>query len=77
MSRTRKISVPTITTQDLLTTKQVVEELGVSTETIKRAIRAGELRAYQLGNGYKTTRVWLNEYLQKKLVTPTPVAVEG
>lgn len=72
-----KKTVVQITTQDLLTTKQVVEELGVHPETVKRAIREGDLKAYQLGNGYKTTRTWLNEYLQKKLVTPTPVAVEG
>lgn len=72
-----KKTVVQITTQDLLTTKQVVEELGVHPETVKRAIREGDLKAYHLGNGYKTTRVWLNEYLLKKIVAPTPVAVEG
>jgi excisionase family DNA binding protein len=55
---------------DLITTRQVVNELKVNSITIKRAIRNGELKAYRLGNGYKTTRTWLDEWLQSKIVEP-------
>lgn len=41
----------------ILTTRQVAEELGVTTHTVRQYIAEGTLRAYKIG-GYTKRRHW-------------------
>lgn len=49
---------------DLLTVGDVATELRVSTTTVHRLIRRGELRAHALGKQYRITREDLLTYLR-------------
>lgn len=64
-----RVSFRTVDTQprlghaDLLTVGDVATELRVSTTTVHRLIRRGELRAHALGAQYRITRENLDRYL--------------
>ena len=49
---------------DLLTVGDVATELRVSSTTVHRLIRRGELRAHALGRTYRITRDDLRDYLR-------------
>lgn len=49
---------------DLLTVGDVASELRVSSTTVHRLIRRGELRAHALGAQYRITRDDLHAYLR-------------
>lgn len=55
--------------EPLIELEEVRKQLGFkSIDTVRRACARGDLRAYKLGRTYKTTQVWVNEYLAKKYV---------
>lgn len=51
--------------QDIVTVKQLAEFLQVSEQTIKRAIKAGDLKAFKVGRDWRIEReavmAWLKE----------------
>lgn len=54
---------------ELLTLEEAQRQLGYkSIQTVRRLCFKGELKAYKMGNTYKTTQEWINEYFAKKLV---------
>lgn len=62
----------TMTTQ-LLTAGEVAEMLRVSTMTVYRLIRAGELPAVRVGRSYRVRQGDLDGYLEDQLVDPATV----
>lgn len=50
--------------EHLLTLKQAAQKLQVHTETLKRAIRSGELEAYRVGRNYRVSEEALNTYVR-------------
>ena len=43
---------------------EAAEQLDVHVATLRRAIKAGKLKAIRLGNGYRVTQQALDEYVQ-------------
>ncbi|MEX1163889.1 MAG: helix-turn-helix domain-containing protein [Nitriliruptor sp.] len=54
----------------LLTAAEVADELRVSTMTIYRLIRRGELPAVRVGRNYRVARDQLEAYLAEQQVDP-------
>jgi len=52
--------------QDTLTVDEIAEELSVNPETVRTWIRSGELKAMDLGGGYRINRVDLNDFLERR-----------
>lgn len=61
---------------ELLTVAEVAEMLRVSTMTVYRLIRTGELPAVRVGRNYRVRRADLDAYLQEQLVEPERAADE-
>ena len=61
---------PTMTDQ-LLTAAEVADELRVSTMTVYRLIKGGELPAVRVGRNYRVRRSDLDQYLESQIVDPT------
>ncbi len=59
---------------ELLTVAEVAELLRVSTMTVYRLIRTGELPAVRVGRNYRVRRADLDMYLQEKIVEPERAA---
>ncbi len=59
---------------ELLTVAEVAELLRVSTMTVYRLIRTGELPAVRVGRNYRVRRADLDLYLQEKIVEPERAA---
>ncbi len=59
---------------ELLTVAEIAGLLRVSTMTVYRLIRTGELPAVRVGRNYRVRRVDLDLYLQEKLVEPEQAA---
>jgi excisionase family DNA binding protein len=59
----------------LLTAAEVADELRVSTMTVYRLIRSGELSAVRVGRNYRVRRPDLEAYLQHQIVDPDDVVV--
>jgi excisionase family DNA binding protein len=61
-------------TEQLLTVGEVAARCQVSTKTVYRAIKAGRLRAHQLGEegAYRTRPEDLEAWLAGAVVRPTP-----
>lgn len=57
----------------LLTAGEVADLLRVSTMTVYRLIRAGELPAVRVGRSYRVRQTDLDGYLQSQLVDPVTV----
>lgn len=57
----------------LLTAGEVADLLRVSTMTVYRLIRAGELPAVRVGRSYRVRQVDLDAYLEAQLVDPSTV----
>lgn len=55
-------------TRELLTAAEVADQLRVSTMTVYRLIRSGELPAVRVGRNYRVAAEALDEYLQAQLV---------
>ncbi len=55
---------------ELLTVAEVAEMLRVSTMTVYRLIRTGELPAVRVGRNYRVRRADLDTYLHEQLVEP-------
>jgi len=53
---------------DYLTPDEVAAELRISTETVRRACRSGELKASRFGRQFRILRADLNAYLKSKEV---------
>ncbi|MBW3562364.1 MAG: helix-turn-helix domain-containing protein [Actinobacteria bacterium] len=60
----------------LLTVAEVAELLRVSTMTVYRLIRSGELPAVRVGRNYRVRRGDLDSYLQEQVVEPEQRAGE-
>ena len=60
-------------TQRLLTAGEVAEELRVSTMTVYRLIRRGELPAVRVGRNYRVRVEDLDRYLSEQIVDPASV----
>ena len=60
-------------TQRLLTAGEVAEQLRVSTMTVYRLIRRGELPAVRVGRNYRVRSEDLEEYLSQQVVDPASV----
>lgn len=60
----------------LLTVAEVAELLRVSTMTVYRLIRSGELPAVRVGRNYRVRRGDLDGYLQEQVVEPEQRAGE-
>ncbi len=59
---------------ELLTVGEVAGLLRVSTMTVYRLIRTGELPAVRVGRNYRVRRNDLDTYLQEKIVEPERAA---
>lgn len=57
----------------LLTAAEVADELRVSTMTIYRLIRRGELPAVRIGRNYRVRATALQDYLDSQLVDPASI----
>jgi excisionase family DNA binding protein len=57
--------------QQLLTVAEVAAQLRVSTMTIYRLIRSGELPAVRVGRNYRVRADELELYLQAQVVDPS------
>lgn len=57
----------------LLTAAEVADELRVSTMTIYRLIRSGELPAVRVGRNYRVRSSDLERYLSSQVVDPDSV----
>lgn len=53
---------------ELLSVKQVAEQLKLSTQTVRELIKAGQLEAYKVGNKHQTTQEFIHEYLERQKV---------
>lgn len=60
----------------LLTAAEVAEQLRVSTMTIYRLIRRGELPAVRVGRNYRVRASDLDSYLASQVVDPASVELE-
>lgn len=60
-------------TDTLLTAAEVADELRVSTMTIYRLIRSGELPAVRVGRNYRVRARDLETYLEAQVVDPASV----
>lgn len=58
---------------DLLTVAEVAEMLRVSTMTVYRLIRTGELPAVRVGRSYRVKQADLERYLEEQMVRPDDV----
>lgn len=64
----------------LLTAAEVADQLRVSTMTVYRLIRRGELTAVRVGRNYRVRERDLATYLEQQVVDPASVdldALEG
>ncbi|MDP8960578.1 MAG: helix-turn-helix domain-containing protein [Actinomycetota bacterium] len=59
---------------ELLTVAEVAGLLRVSTMTVYRLIRTGELSAVRVGRNYRVRRNDLDLYLQEQIVEPETAA---
>ncbi len=59
---------------DLLTVAEVADMLRVSTMTVYRLIRTGELPAVRVGRSYRVKRADLDAYLEAQVVEPEQAA---
>jgi excisionase family DNA binding protein len=57
--------------QRLLTAAEVAEDLRVSTMTVYRLIRRGELPAVRVGRNYRVRLADLETYLAEQIVDPS------
>ena len=57
-------------TDTLLTAAEVADQLRVSTMTIYRLIRSGELAAVRVGRNYRVRQRDLETYLDSQVVDP-------
>lgn len=62
--------------QRLLTAAEVADQLRVSTMTIYRLIRSGELPAVRVGRNYRVRANELEAYLQGQVVDPATLDLE-
>ena len=56
---------------DILTTKQLAEFLQVSDQTVKRAIKAGKLKAFKIGKDWRIEKEAVKEFIDaqsKKII---------
>jgi excisionase family DNA binding protein len=60
----------------LLTAAEVADQLRVSTMTIYRLIRRGELPAVRVGRNYRVRERDLEAYLATQVVDPTTVDLD-
>lgn len=60
--------------QEYLSLREVADHLGIHVNTVRNAINRGELEAYDLGDGYKTTPESVNRYVESKKVKPRAMA---
>jgi len=51
---------------DIVTVKQLAEFLQVNEQTIKRAIKAGELKAFKVGRDWRIEKESVIEWLKQK-----------
>jgi excisionase family DNA binding protein len=63
-------------TQRLLTAGEVAEQLRVSTMTVYRLIRRGELPAVRVGRNYRVRVEDLDRYLSEQVVDPASVDLD-
>jgi excisionase family DNA binding protein len=54
--------------RELLTAAEVADQLRVSTMTVYRLIRSGEIPAVRVGRNYRVAAEALDQYLQAQLV---------
>jgi excisionase family DNA binding protein len=64
-------------TTRLLTAAEVADQLRVSTMTIYRLIRRGELPAVRVGRNYRVRSEDLERYLGAQVVDPATVDLDG
>lgn len=60
-------------TDQLLTAAEVADQLRVSTMTVYRLIKSGELSAVRVGRNYRVRRSDLDAYLESQVVEPGSV----
>jgi excisionase family DNA binding protein len=56
----------------LLTAREVADELGVSTETVLRWVRRGELPAFRLGRAVRFREHEIQAWLEDRATCPNP-----
>lgn len=64
-------------TDTLLTAAEVADQLRVSTMTVYRLIKSGELAAVRVGRNYRVRRNDLDDYLESQIVDPSAVDAGG
>jgi excisionase family DNA binding protein len=55
--------------------EQVAKQLGVSTQTVRRLVQKGELRAYRIGSQLRFKEEEVNAYIDAQVVSPDDVDV--
>lgn len=60
----------------LLTAGEVADLLRVSTMTVYRLIRGGELKAVRVGRSYRVRQDELDAYLQSQVVDPKTIDLD-
>jgi excisionase family DNA binding protein len=60
-----------MTTQDLLTVKEVAEYLRVNQYTVYRLVSQKKLPAFKVGSQWRFERTLLDRWLKKQLNIPT------
>jgi excisionase family DNA binding protein len=63
--------------QALLTAAEVAGQLRVSTMTVYRLIRRGDLPAVRVGRNYRVRAADLERYLETQVVDPASVGFEA
>lgn len=51
---------------EVLTVEQISEKFEVHPETIRRALKSGELKGFKLGKGWRVYQDDLNNYIELK-----------
>ncbi len=63
MKRTRQTFDPT---EDMLTTEQVAEQIGLHPDNVKKKCAAGQIRATKPGRVWRIPRSAVSDYLSKR-----------
>lgn len=57
-------------TFEFLTLQEASTLTGWDDETLRRAIRSGELTAINIGRSYQTKREWLQAFIDRRTINP-------
>jgi len=65
----KEVTVNTMTSEQLLTVKEVAQQLQMSEEAVRRLLRSKQIRGYFVSNTWRTKQEFIDEYLERQLNT--------